>query len=92
VTLGYLLKRYRLKRGWSQRRLAREAQVRQALISELETEKRQDTRGFILMRLAKALGITLGQLLGQEQPPDPWTHLYTQHPGEVATYRGEQYP
>lgn len=70
MTLGYLLKRYRKERGFSQRTLAAKAHVRQALISDLETGKKQDTLSRTLQRLAQALDVTLGDLLGQDSRPD----------------------
>ena len=62
--LGQRIKQARERKGWSQRELARQAQVRQAIISELETGKKTDTIGVILKRLARALGVGVDYLLG----------------------------
>lgn len=75
MTLGYLLRRYRQERGLTQRALGRKAQVRQALISELESGRKKDTMSQTLVRLAEALEISLGQLLGKETP-DPYAAPY----------------
>jgi transcriptional regulator with XRE-family HTH domain len=73
VTVGYLLKRYRVERGLSQRALGKVARVRPALICELETGKKRDTKSGTLQRLAQALGISLAQLLDQETTLEPLT-------------------
>ena len=79
MALGPLLKRYRQAKGLSQRELGRQAHVRQALISELETGKSRDAHAQILLRLANVLGVTLLELLGEESRSDqrysPHTHL-----------------
>lgn len=62
--LGERLKHARERKGWSQRELARQAGVRHAIISELETGKKTDTMGSILKRLARALGVSVDYLLG----------------------------
>lgn len=64
MTLGERLKARRERHGWSQNELARRARVRQALISELEADKRTDATGRTLRRLAQALGVTTDYLIG----------------------------
>ena len=64
MTLGEKLKTLRAQHGWSQRDLAERAQVRQALISYLESGKQADTTGANLRKLAAALGCTVDYLAG----------------------------
>lgn len=64
--LGQRLRQFRTEKGLTQRELAGLARVRQALISELETGRKRDTRGRTLQRLAEGLGITIERLLGED--------------------------
>jgi len=68
--LGQRIKQARERKGWSQRELARQAGVRHAIISELETGKKTDTIGIILKRLARALGTSVDYLLGTFEDDD----------------------
>ena len=70
MTVGPQLKRLRQDLGLTQRELGRLADVRQALISELETGKKLDTQYLILQRLARVLGVTVDGLMGAEQPEE----------------------
>lgn len=88
MTLRYLLKRYRLERGLSQRQLAQLAHVRQATISNVETGKKKDVVSTTVLKLADALGITVGQLLGQDKPTDPFVALRKHLLAKVAACRG----
>ena len=78
MTLGEKLKAVRRTRGWSQRELARRAHVRHALLSELETDKRGDTTGHNLRRLARALHVSVDYLVGMYDPESEET------PAELA--------
>ena len=64
MPLGDRLRRERLRKGWGVRELARLSRVRYALISELETGKKDDTTGRNLKRLARVLGVSVDYLLG----------------------------
>ena len=64
TTLGEKIKELREQRGWSQRELSQRAHVRAALISELESGKKEDTTGSVLRRLARTLGVTVDYLVG----------------------------
>jgi transcriptional regulator with XRE-family HTH domain len=64
VTIGERIKILRLKKGLSQRALARQAHVRHATLVELETGIRTETRTDIARRLAKVLGVTVDYLVG----------------------------
>jgi transcriptional regulator with XRE-family HTH domain len=68
--LGQRIRQARERKGWSQRELARQAGVRHAIISELETGKKMDTIGVILKRLARALGVSVDFLLGTFEEDD----------------------
>lgn len=59
------IKRYRLLRGWSQSRLARESGVSQTYISELEAGKWTPNIS-VLRKLAVALGVPVSALLDEE--------------------------
>ena len=61
--LGRNLQRLREEHGLSQAALARLSEVSQALISRLEAGERQDAGGALLLRIARALGVTVDELL-----------------------------
>ncbi|MEN6460061.1 MAG: helix-turn-helix transcriptional regulator [Syntrophomonas sp.] len=63
--MSKLIKRYRLLRGWSQSRLARESGVSQTYISELEAGKWTPNIS-VLRKLAAALGVPVSALLDEE--------------------------
>jgi len=69
MPLGDRLKRAREDRGWSQAELARRAGIRQATLCELETGKQEDTRVSTLVKLAKALRVSLEYLTEMEYDP-----------------------
>jgi transcriptional regulator with XRE-family HTH domain len=71
MTLGDRLRHMRTLRGWSQRELAERAGVRQALISQLESGRQQDTTSANVRRLALALSCTVDYLTGYNGPRDP---------------------
>ena len=53
----------RAERGWSQPQLGRRAKVSQAYVAQLETSARQNPSLPTLRRIAKALGVPVGELL-----------------------------
>jgi transcriptional regulator with XRE-family HTH domain len=61
--LRTVLKELREARGWSQRDLAAKAKVTAAYIAQLETGARKNPTMDILKRLAKALKVTVGELV-----------------------------
>jgi transcriptional regulator with XRE-family HTH domain len=63
------LKRLRGDKRLSQAALSREAEVSPAYMSELESGQGKRPSGQILMRLAKALGVTIAELLGENIRP-----------------------
>jgi transcriptional regulator with XRE-family HTH domain len=58
------VKRLREAKGMSQRTLAAKAKVTQGLIQQLETGAVQDVRSQVVVKLAKALGVPVTELLG----------------------------
>jgi transcriptional regulator with XRE-family HTH domain len=62
--MGRRVKRLREARGFSQRGLALKAKVTQGLIHQLETGAIQDVRSQVAVKLAKALGVPVTELLG----------------------------
>jgi transcriptional regulator with XRE-family HTH domain len=59
------IKKYRLRKGWSQSRLARESGVSQTYISDLEAGKWTPNIS-VLRKLAAALGVPVSALLDEE--------------------------
>ncbi len=74
MTLGTRIKRERERHGWSQTELSRRAQVRQALLSELESGRRTDTPTRVLRALARTLGVSMDYLAGLYDEEDEDTH------------------
>ena len=62
--MGRRVKRLREAKGLSQRDLAAKAKVTQGLIHQLETGAIQDVRSQVVVKLAKALGVPVTELLG----------------------------
>jgi transcriptional regulator with XRE-family HTH domain len=62
--MGRRVKRRREAKGLSQRALAIKAKVTQGLIHQLETGVVQDVRSQVVVKLAKALGVPVTELLG----------------------------
>jgi transcriptional regulator with XRE-family HTH domain len=63
------LKRLRDEKRLSQAALARQAEVSPAYLSELEGGQGKRPSGQVLMRLAKALGVTIAEVLGESVRP-----------------------
>ena len=57
----------RTERGWSQSELARRSGVSQSFISQLELGTRTQAQASVLVALAKALGVTVDELLREEE-------------------------
>jgi transcriptional regulator with XRE-family HTH domain len=62
--ISVALKRLREKKGISQLALAKRAKVAQAYISEMEAGGKKNPGIETLRKLAKALGVTVTELLG----------------------------
>jgi transcriptional regulator with XRE-family HTH domain len=61
--LKTVLKALREQREWSMAELAKKADVTDAYIAQLETGKRKNPSLEVLRRIAKALGVPVGELL-----------------------------
>ena len=57
------LRRLRTAKGWRQVDLAKKARVTQALISQLEAGTKPTPSAVHILRIAKALGVTVEDLL-----------------------------
>lgn len=57
------LRRLRTAKGWTQVDLAKKARVTQALISQLEAGKKASPSVVHILRIAKALGVTVEELV-----------------------------
>jgi transcriptional regulator with XRE-family HTH domain len=57
------LRRLRETNGWTQAELAKKARVTQALISQLEAGKKASPSVVPLLRIARALGVTVEELV-----------------------------
>lgn len=58
------LRRLRLSKGWKQADLAARAKVSQPLISQLEAGTKASASVIPLLRIARALGVTVEKLVG----------------------------
>jgi transcriptional regulator with XRE-family HTH domain len=63
------LKRLRADKRLSQAALSRQAEVSPGYLSELESGQGKRPSGQVLMRLGKALGVTIAELLGEKIQP-----------------------
>ncbi|MGH7392425.1 MAG: helix-turn-helix domain-containing protein [Candidatus Rokuibacteriota bacterium] len=61
--LSTVIRRYRRAKGISQRDLAAKVGVKGAYIAQLETGARKNPSLDVLKRLARALGVPVGELL-----------------------------
>jgi transcriptional regulator with XRE-family HTH domain len=61
--LGAVVRRLRKQRGLTQGALARRAGLTQPHISAIESGARANPTGIVIKRLARALGVPLGELL-----------------------------
>ena len=62
--VGAVIKELRLKRGLTQVELAKKAKTVQPYIACLESGEKNNPGLALLQRLAKALGVPVGELLG----------------------------
>ena len=61
------LKKLRNKKGWSQERLAREAGISYITLVKIERGNIQNPKLETLIKLAKALGVSLDKLVGSQK-------------------------
>ena len=62
--LSTMIRRLRERRKMTQAELARQAKLTQGYISQLEAGKKKDIGAKVAVRLAKALGVPVTELLG----------------------------
>ena len=67
--IGRNVKALRERQGWSQNELARRTDVSQAFLSRLEAGAYREVGSLALLALARALGVTVDELL-REEPQD----------------------
>ena len=67
---GRRLRQRRRLRGWTQEQLATESRVAAAMISHFETGTRQRASAANLVKLAKALSVSVDYLLGRSDQVD----------------------
>jgi transcriptional regulator with XRE-family HTH domain len=72
--IGRRIKEIREGRGWTQYRLAKEAGVQPSTISQIESGTRKKPSIDVLEKVADALSVTVGTLLGQKNEKEE-THL-----------------
>jgi len=70
ATIGERIRAVREKKGWSQYKLAKEADVQPSTISQIESGARQKPSIAVLQKVANALSLTVSQLLGQTNEDD----------------------
>jgi transcriptional regulator with XRE-family HTH domain len=61
------LKKLRLKKGWSQEKLAREAGISYQTLIKIERGYVKNPKLETLIKLAKALGVSIDKLLGPQK-------------------------
>jgi DNA-binding XRE family transcriptional regulator len=62
--IGERIQRLREERGWTQQELAAKTQIKQPVISRLESQTQQSVSSEALKRLARTLGVTADYLIG----------------------------
>lgn len=67
MRVGTVIKKLREEKGLSQQALAKKAKVTDAYIAMLETGVRRNPTIYTLRRLAKALGVSVDELLGEQR-------------------------
>ena len=71
MTLGARIETLRKRKGWTQRELARVANVPHVTLSHLERDIRTDVTTETAKRLARALGVSLDYLCGMYDELEP---------------------
>lgn len=64
MTLGERIQRQRLKKGWTQRELSRQARVDIGWINRLESGEKHNCSLDVAVRVAKVLGVSVDYLAG----------------------------
>jgi transcriptional regulator with XRE-family HTH domain len=87
-TLGDRIKTWRLKKGLSQKQLAKEARLDIAWISRLENGHRDNISLQTARRLAQALGVSVDYLAGTYTDPDRVAAMQAALSGETCIADG----
>ena len=66
--LGQNIRKYRKQKGWSQKDLSDSVDIDRANISGIENGERGVISCVLLKRFARALGVTMDALMGEEEP------------------------
>ena len=68
--LGQNIRKYRLQKGWSQKQLSDAVNIDRAEISRIENGERGALSCTMLRRFAKALGVSMDELMGEDEEND----------------------
>ena len=68
--IGERIQRLREERGWTQTELAAKAQIKQPVISRLESQVQDSVSSEALKRLARVLGVSADYLIGMYEEDD----------------------
>ncbi len=65
--LGQNIRKYRIQKGWSQKQLSDAVNIDRAEISRIENGERGAMSCIMLRRFAKALGVSMDELMGENE-------------------------
>lgn len=68
--LGQNIRKYRIQKGWSQKQLSDAVNIDRAEISRIENGERGAMSCTLLRRFAKALGVSMDELMGEDEESD----------------------
>lgn len=68
--LGQNIRKYRIQKGWSQKQLSDAVNIDRAEISRIENGERGAMSCTMLRRFAKALGVLMDELMGEDEEND----------------------
>lgn len=68
--LGQNIRKHRIQKGWSQKQLSDAVNIDRAEISRIENRERGAISCTMLRRFAKALGVSMDELMGEDEEKD----------------------
>lgn len=68
--LGQNIRKYRIQKDWSQKQLSDAVNIDRAEISRIENGERGAMSCTMLRRFAKALGVSMDELMGEDEEND----------------------
>lgn len=68
--LGQNIRKYRIRKNWSQKQLGDAVNIDRAEISRIENGERGAMSCTMLRRFAKALGVSMDELMGEDEEND----------------------